>query len=153
MPLHVGYGSDKGGNSVDVDFMGKSTNLHHVWDSDVIEYHKTVAQDLTEMCKKLTNAEIKKQQKVDVVTWMNESRDFLPQVYEFKKGEINEEYINKALPVIEKQILNAGLRLSGVLNEIFSLLSSLEIFCIVYKDGFIFLETCSRVLVVSVPEL
>ena len=36
-PLHVGYGSDKGGNTYQVHYNGKGTNLHSVWDSRIIE--------------------------------------------------------------------------------------------------------------------
>lgn len=31
-PLHVGDGTDRGGNDLKVKFFGKSTNLHSVWD-------------------------------------------------------------------------------------------------------------------------
>ena len=36
-PLHVGYGSDLGGNKVTVKYFGQTTNLHKVWDSKIIE--------------------------------------------------------------------------------------------------------------------
>lgn len=35
-PLHVGYASDVGGNSIKLHFNGKKTNLHKVWDDDLI---------------------------------------------------------------------------------------------------------------------
>ena len=35
-PLHVGYCVDYGGNSINVSFLSATTNLHHVWDSDII---------------------------------------------------------------------------------------------------------------------
>ena len=118
-PLHVGYGIDKGGNTIDVDFLGETTNLHRVWDSQIIEHSKNFKSELIDMSKHLTNSEIHNQQKVDVLAWMNESRAYLPQVYDFKKGMIDESYINKVTPIMEKQILYAGIRLSGVLNSIF----------------------------------
>jgi hypothetical protein len=33
-PLHIGYASDEGGNTINVSWFGKKTNLHSVWDSD-----------------------------------------------------------------------------------------------------------------------
>jgi hypothetical protein len=35
-PLHVSYGSDRGGNEVKADFFGSQTNLHSVWDDSFI---------------------------------------------------------------------------------------------------------------------
>lgn len=36
-PLHAGYQDDKGGNTYQVQFHGKGSNLHKVWDSQLIE--------------------------------------------------------------------------------------------------------------------
>src|SRR5579864_409766 len=36
-PLHVGKCCDKGGNDVKVAFFGKPTNLHAVWDSQLVD--------------------------------------------------------------------------------------------------------------------
>src|SRR6185295_5248767 len=36
-PLHVSHGEDKGGNDIQVTFFGRPTNLHRLWDSDMIE--------------------------------------------------------------------------------------------------------------------
>ncbi len=118
MPLHVGYGADKGGNTIEVGYIDKLTNLHRAWDTDMIEHQKTFKHELVAMSKTLTSQQIRDTQKADVIAWMNESRALLPQVYDFKK-DITEEYEIKNIPVIEKQILNAGIRLSGILNSLF----------------------------------
>ena len=39
-PLHIGYGSDKGGNSFQLTFNSKKTNLHGLYDYGIIEYKK-----------------------------------------------------------------------------------------------------------------
>jgi hypothetical protein len=36
MPLHVGDNKDKGGNRTQVRFLDKGTNIHRLWDSDMI---------------------------------------------------------------------------------------------------------------------
>lgn len=36
-PLHVGYGYDEGGNTVTVDWFGTQTDLHGVWDDNIIQ--------------------------------------------------------------------------------------------------------------------
>ena len=119
-PLHCGYADDKGGNGIQVEFNGQKSNLHSVWDSKMIDYKlQVVKQQVLELNNKLTDADKKKYEKIDVEEWYAESRANLPQVYDFKNGEITEDYINKSLPIIEKQILIAGIRLASVLNETF----------------------------------
>ncbi len=119
MPLHVGYGSDKGGNGVSVTILGRQSNLHRVWDTDIIEAKKLTADDCLKLISAYTPAEIKAIQKVDVIAWMNESRSLLDAVYDLKGDVIDKEYINKSTPLIAKQLSRAGLRLAAVLNETF----------------------------------
>ncbi len=54
-----------------------------------------------------------------MVEWHTESRAYLKEVYDYPKDGINEAYIDKSLPIIEKQLVIAGLRLASVLNETF----------------------------------
>lgn len=121
-PLHCGYPDDKGGNSVEVEFFMQTNNLHSCWDTKMIEYRlEEVQKGVLEMCKKLTPAEKKAYQKIDVVAWFNESRAYLPLAYNLEKSAvIQEEYLKKALPVVEKQLVIAGLRLAAVLNQTFA---------------------------------
>jgi hypothetical protein len=122
MPLHVGYGEDKGGNDVEVDYLGKYVNLHHLWDIDMIEANlKVIQSQLTEFCKKATKKEINQLQSADTVEWMSEGRAYLPDVYAYKKGGlITKEYTDKAVKIITKQIFDAGVRLAGILNSAFN---------------------------------
>ncbi|KAL2519019.1 Endonuclease 2 [Abeliophyllum distichum] len=36
-PLHVGFTSDRGGNTIDVNWYKRKSVLHHVWDDNIIE--------------------------------------------------------------------------------------------------------------------
>ena len=36
-PLHVGENQDRGGNALQVRFFWRGTNLHHLWDSLILE--------------------------------------------------------------------------------------------------------------------
>jgi hypothetical protein len=119
-PLHCGYGSDRGGNEVMVGFDGKSTNLHALWDTDIIEYYKIGLKDCFKVSNTLSNDEKKQIQKIDVTEWMYECRGFLPAIYNYKKRNMSEEYASKARPVIEKQLTKAGIRLATILNLCFS---------------------------------
>lgn len=63
--------------------------------------------------------EMRALQYIDVVTWATDSRAYLPQAYKTEENKIKDEYADSCVPIIENQILQAGIRLAGVLNEVF----------------------------------
>lgn len=117
-PLHCGYADDKGGNTIQVDYLGKGTNLHKVWDTEIIEDANITLGNCLKLCNELSAEEKKKIQNNSVELWMNESRELLPQVYNFEK-KIKQDYIDKNKIVIEKQLVRAGIRLAMVLHQTF----------------------------------
>lgn len=119
-PLHVGYGVDKGGNDVKFALNGKQTSLHHIWDTDIIVNEKITLDGCLEVADKWSAAQTASIAKVDPVSWMNDSRSFIPQVYNFKGGKLPSNYMKKNKSVVEKQIAKGGVRLAAVLNEIFA---------------------------------
>ena len=58
-------------------------------------------------------------QDINVVNWSIDSRNNLVQIYKTGGNKINDEYVDSNVPLIENQILKAGIRLAGVLNNIF----------------------------------
>jgi hypothetical protein len=120
-PLHTGYPIDKGGNLVNVSFLYKSyhTNLHAVWDDEIIDAKNITADSCLTYYDSLSTSEIALTKKINITQWMNESRSYLPEVYDFKNGFIDENYVDSNAIVIKKQLLKAGLRLAFVLQQIF----------------------------------
>jgi len=119
-PLHCGYFDDKGGNSIELSCLNHKDNLHHVWDKSMIENLKINTDTCLSYTKKLSKSKIKKIQKINILSWVNESRLLLPAVYAFNSKTIDQNYINQNKSVLIKQLSNAGLRLSYVLNLVFS---------------------------------
>lgn len=117
-PLHVGYGEDKGGNTMQINFNFRGTNLHSFWDSGIIEYKKISLSDCLNTNKYSAN-EMRALQYIDVVSWATDTRAYLPQAYKTDGHKISDEYVDSCVPIIENQILKAGIRLAGVLNEVF----------------------------------
>jgi len=118
-PLHCGYGSDKGGNTVKVNCNGKETTLHHVWDSDIINSVGITTPMCLASMKFCPPAQQKEWEKIDVMQWMADSRSYLPQVYKYGPNGITQDYIQSNTVIIEQQICKGGLRLAAVLNDIF----------------------------------
>jgi len=116
-PLHVGYGADKGGNTFQVNYKDKGSNLHSFWDSGMIKDRNITLKDCLE-AKQYSQPEIKNLQKIDVTAWAVDSRSFLDEVYG-TGNKVADAYVDKNTPVIETQILKAGIRLAGTLESIF----------------------------------
>jgi hypothetical protein len=118
-PLHCGYGTDKGGNEVKLRFFYKSTDLHSVWDTEILEYQGISADDCINMISNLSEKDIRAMQEINVIKWMEESRNLLSHVYDFKGSKVAEDYVDRNTPLIKMQLVKAGLRLAAVLNQTF----------------------------------
>jgi len=117
-PLHCGYGSDKGGNTVQVSFFGTGSNIHKVWDSEMIDYKRVTLQDVLQ-ADKLRPEQITSIIKVPLAGWVNESRGYLDNCYAFKNNKIDETYVTANIGIVENQIYKAGIRLAGLLELYF----------------------------------
>jgi hypothetical protein len=119
MPLHAGYFSDKGGNTVEVEILGRKSNLHRAWDTDILEAKKISTEDCIKLANAIPASEREKLSNQPVEDWMAESRAMLAQVYDFKGNTLDADYINKNAPAVARRLTLAGLRLAGVLNKAF----------------------------------
>ena len=121
MPLHVGLKEDRGGNSFKVNWFGKQTNLHSVWDTKIIEGYEMSYTELTSNVDALSKKEIQTIQSGAVTDWMYESRKLCEDVYaNTSQGEnLGYKYMYRYVNVSRKQLQKAGLRLASILNEIY----------------------------------
>jgi hypothetical protein len=117
-PLHVGYGHDKGGNQFQVKFNNRGTNLHRLYDTDIIQYKRLTLQECLH-ANTYTAKQLKAIQKIDVVAWAEQSRSYLEIVYDTKGRTIDNAYVNANYPIIKEQIHKAGIRLAAVLKQSF----------------------------------
>ena len=116
-PLHVGYGIDKGGNSFQVNFNSKGTNLHGLMDYGIIENNNITLKDCLKF-NKYSTEQIQSLCHGNIVDWAKESRSYLDVVYN-TPNKIEESYVDTNYPIIKSQIHKAGLRLAGILQEAF----------------------------------
>ena len=119
-PLHVGNGLDRGGNNVRLKWFNESTNLHSIWDSKLIDFQKlSYSEYANYILLKEDRGKIRKWQGDDVLTYIHESRDLRNQCYDFSGENLKWEYFYKHKDLLEKRLLQGGVRLSGELNRIF----------------------------------
>ena len=120
-PLHVGHGEDRGGNSILVSWRGHDTNLHSIWDGDLVEYPGFTYSEMAVAYDHATRAQIKQWQQDDIATWLFESYQLCTPVYAAAatSPKFDYRFYPAFGPTIEQRILKAGIRLAGVLNEVF----------------------------------
>jgi len=128
-PLHVGDNRDQGGNLTQVRFRGRGTNLHRIWDSDLIDHAGLGDRAWMERI----NAEITPERaagwsKGDVEDWATESLEAARRAYHLPGGpdtplqsgaELGDAYAKAALPIVQDRLARAGVRLANELNSIF----------------------------------
>ena len=119
-PLHVGRAADAGGNLVKLTWFGAPSNLHSVWDSEMIDHQKLSFSELAEFLDHPTRQQVRDWQQGGALDWAAESQALRPQVYAIPDdSKLSWDYEWKTLPIVKQRLLQAGVRLAGLLDEIF----------------------------------
>lgn len=120
-PLHVGNGEDRGGNDVKLDYFWQSSNLHRVWDSEMIDGQKFSYTEYANWINHPTKIQLEQWSSLNVLDWAYESKDSRQQCYnsvpEDKKLSYRYNYDN--IDLLNQRLLKAGIRLANVLNKIY----------------------------------
>lgn len=123
-PMHVSRAEDKGGNTIQVNFLGHSTNLHSLWDTGLLEHDANDAATLAAKYDHPTEAQIKKWQNDPQIRWAWESYQISGKLYEdidaMNSRSLDESYYNDHISIVRQRIEQAGIRLAGLLNTLFA---------------------------------
>jgi len=145
MPLHVGNGLDRGGNNCKVVYQGTLSNMHRVWDENMIDFSHLSYTELADFVNVVSKDEVKKIQTGSVLDWARESRDIRETIYPAESTtpdalpstipgvknycdsslqlpqtalpQLGYDYAYKFMPVLKRRLLEAGLRLAMALND------------------------------------
>ena len=116
-PLHVGNGTDRGGNQVKIKWFSTKSNLHRIWDSGIIERKGFSYSELAELIDHPT--EQANLNSTDLDVWVAEAQALRPQIYASSdQDRLSYEYMYKNWDTLKDQLLKGGIRLAAVLNEI-----------------------------------
>ncbi len=116
-PMHCGRPEDRGGNDIKVTWFGQSTNLHRVWDSDLINYTKLSYSELATFAEYYSIADDGKIHTTDPAIWLNESKVIADDIYaNVGDGKFYYSYPYKYLETVYTQIEKAGIRMAEVFN-------------------------------------
>lgn len=118
-PLHVGRGDDRGGNTIHVMWFRVDSNLHRIWDSDMIDGTQLSYTELAASLEKPSTNELKAWRKSNIRDWAKESMDYRKQVYHYDRNRLGYGYAYNNLPVVRLRLLQAGVRIAAVLNAVY----------------------------------
>ena len=120
-PFHIGRREDKGGNAIQVQWFGRGTNLHRVWDENMIESWDMSYVELASNAKDLSKAQIKAIEKGSVIEWVDEVHELTNKLYNsVKVGEnLRYRYSYEHFGTVRTQLQKGGIRLAKLLNDIF----------------------------------
>jgi hypothetical protein len=120
-PLHVGLAEDRGGNSIKVEWFGEATNLHHVWDSEIIDHEQLSYTEWgNHINRNIDKLQVRAWQSTSVRDWAHESQDLRGACYDFGDYvNLRYEYLLRHLKTVEMRLEQAGVRLAGLLNAIY----------------------------------
>jgi len=121
-PMHVSRAEDKGGNTIQVQYDGKGTNLHSLWDTKMLEHAGLNDLQLAQKFDNATPVQIKKWQSDPQMTWAWESYQISSQLYteidQLKHRNIDDAYYQSHIVIVQQRIEKAGIRLAGLLNTL-----------------------------------
>lgn len=120
-PMHIGRAEDKGGNDIQVRWFSDGSNLHRVWDSNMIDEFQMSFTELSENLPVITPDMAGELAEGDYKDWMRETRVLTQEVYASARiGEkLGYRYMYDHFGEVRWQLLKGGIRLAALLNEIF----------------------------------
>jgi len=120
-PLHVGQPGDHGGNDVKLNFAGRPSNLHSVWDTGLVDDEQLSFTEFADrLARRTTPEEVIAWSDPNPLDWIRESAAIRRTVYPAPgTADLGWDYIYKFKPVMEQRLAQGGVRLAAYLNDLY----------------------------------
>jgi hypothetical protein len=125
-PLHVGNGTDKGGNDVKVTFSREATTLHAVWDSGLIDQEQLSYSELASwLLPRITRDQRREWRVTDPLIWIGESVVIRDRLYPApatpaEPTKLAFDYIYAWTATRDLRLEQGGVRLAAYLDWLFA---------------------------------
>lgn len=121
-PLHVSPVGSTGGNDIKVQWFSQASNLHRIWDSDLIEEQQLSYTEYAKFLNHTTLAQRKKLQAEPVSKWLYDSYTIAQNLHNEitdTNPRLSYRYNYDHIALLNQQLLKGGIHLAGLLNSIF----------------------------------
>jgi hypothetical protein len=114
-PYHAGTHDDAGANAVNVTWFGAPTNLHHVWDTEMLYQIGLSAPDLA---VDLDSRHYAVPAQLTPEAWVTESSALAKRNYPSTgTSTLGQDYYNSHVDVARQRLWQAAMRLAALLNS------------------------------------
>lgn len=118
-PMHAGHAKDRGGNEIQLTFFGRPTNLHSLWDSGLIDSRQLSFSEYASFIDTANPVQIRTWLASSPADWIRESANYSAALYAIPEKNLSYAYVYQQLPLVDLRLAQAGVRLAGLLNQLF----------------------------------
>lgn len=116
-PLHAGFGDDRGGNQYQLQYDGEDSNLHALWDHQLVAQFGLRAKALA---RKISADQAGSSAfAIEAApAWAVQSCRIVSGARFYPAPKVPQSYLRDAAPMVEQQLWRAGVRLAAMLNAL-----------------------------------
>jgi len=120
-PMHTARKEDLGGNKVTVSWFGQRSNLHRVWDEQLIDYQQLSYTEYATAINHPTKEQLAKWRADSLKQDVYESYLACNKIYAATKADdkLSYNYNFQFVDLMNEQLLKGGVRLAQILNTIY----------------------------------
>ncbi len=120
-PMHTGRPEDLGGNKIKLSWFNQPTNLHAVWDDKILETQQLSYTEYAKAINFASPAQVVSWQKEPIADWLLQSHQIAEKLYKEVNPDdkLSYRYTYDHLSIVNNQLLEGGVHLAGVINQIF----------------------------------
>ncbi|WP_316798965.1 S1/P1 nuclease [Pedobacter frigidisoli] len=120
-PMHVAHKEDLGGNRVSVLWFNEKSNLHRVWDEQLIEYQQLSYTEYTKAINHPSAVQLYNWRNTSLKDCIYESYQVCSKIYDYTKpdAKLSYRYNFDWVGTLNEQLLKGGVRLAQMLNTIY----------------------------------
>ncbi|MEH6304967.1 S1/P1 nuclease [Olivibacter sp. CPCC 100613] len=120
-PMHTGRFEDLGGNKIKLYWFNTPTNLHRIWDEQLIDFQQLSFTEYTKAINFSTKKEQAAWQNSSMENWLYESYQISESLYAdiHPEEKLSYRYNFEHINTLNQQLLKGGIRLAKILNDLF----------------------------------
>ncbi len=121
-PMHTARKEDLGGNRISVMWFGQKSNLHRVWDEQLIDFQQLSFTEYTKAINFATPQQLAEWNKASLKDCIFESYRICNKIYATgikNDDKLSYNYNFDWIGTVNEQLLKGGVRLANILNGIY----------------------------------